>query len=267
MPKNRNNNEVGKSFAIGTKIEYNGKSYKVTESDSCCDCSLATICSSSDISGGIDIGSTLFRDKRINIFGECSSLRRSDSKSVVFMEIPKDDSKDNSKYEYYKISPLFVYNNPTQLRPIELALPKGYVIDKEHSDLDKGIIRFKNKWLSLEQLYKSAKDNNYHTYLSEIKDSTDDKSCTVRDKLIALANLMDIASYFNGSWEYDVTKENVGYIIAYDKFVPESHYSVRKNDSTVDVYYGNPIFKNEDDAKYVISNPMFRSVLDNIFKV
>ena len=45
------------------------------------------------------------------------------------MELPKDDSKDNSKYEYYKISPLCVYNNPTQLRPIELALPKGYVID------------------------------------------------------------------------------------------------------------------------------------------
>lgn len=68
MPTNRNNNEVGKSFDIGTKIEYNGKSYKVIESDSCADCSIASICSSSDISGGIDIGSTLFRDKRINIW-------------------------------------------------------------------------------------------------------------------------------------------------------------------------------------------------------
>lgn len=44
MPKNRNNNnEIGKSFAIGTKIEYNGKSYEVTESNQCCDCSLAAI--------------------------------------------------------------------------------------------------------------------------------------------------------------------------------------------------------------------------------
>lgn len=267
MPTNRNNNEVGKSFDIGTKIEYNGKSYKVIESDSCGDCSIASICSSSDIFGGIDIGSTLFRDKRINIFGKCSSLKRPDTKSIAFMEIPKDDSKDNSKYEYYKISPLFVYNNPTQLRPIELALPKGYVIDKEHSDLDKGIIRFKNKWLSLEQLYKSAKDNNYHTYLSEIKDSTDDKSCTVRDKLIALANLMDIASYFNGGWEYDVTEEVVGYLISYDRFVKEPCYNIRKNDSTTDVYYGNPVFKNEADAQYVIDNPNFRDILDKIFKM
>ena len=267
MPTNRNNNEVGKSFAIGTKIEYNGKSYEVTESNQCCDCSLATICSSSDIYAGDRNDDVLSRDKRINIFGECSSLKRPDSKSVAFMELPKDDSKDNSKYEYYKISPLWVYNNPTQLRPIELALPKGYVIDKEHSDLDKGIIRFKNKWLNLEQMYNMAKSTNYHTYLSEIKDSTDDKLCTVRNKLIALANLMDIANYFNDDWEYDVTKENVGYLISYDRFVKEPCYNIRKNDSTTDVYYGNPVFKNEADAKYVIDNPNFRSILDVIFKV
>lgn len=266
MPTNRNN-EVGKSFDIGTKIEYDGKSYKVIESDSCGDCSIASICSSSDIFGGIDIGSTLFRDKRINIFGECSSLKRPDTKSVAFMEISKDDSKDNSKYEYYKISPLFVYNNHTQLRPIELVLPKGYVIDKEHSDLDKGIIRFKNKWLSLEQIYNMAKATNYHTYLSEIRDSTDDKSCTIREKLIALANLMDIASYFNGGWEYDVTEKVVGYSIAYYNFVAEPNYEVYKIDNSVYTYYGSPVFKNEADAQYVIDNPNFRSVLDVIFKV
>lgn len=266
MPTNRNNNEPGKAFAVGTKIEYNGKSYEVIESNSCVDCSIASICSSSNISGGIDIGSTLFRDKRINIFGECSSLKRPDTKSVVFIEIPKDDSKDNSKYEYYKISPLWAYNNPTQLRPIELVLPNGHEIDVESSDLSKGIIRFKRKWLSLEQMYNMAKATNYHTYLSEIKDSTDDKSCTVRNKLIALANLMDIASYFNGGWEYNVTEEVVGYSIAYYKFVEKPHYSVCKLDTSVYTYYGSPVFKNEADTQYVINNPNFRSILDVIFK-
>lgn len=266
MPSNRNNNELGKAFAVGTKIEYNGKSYEVIESNSCVDCSIASICSSSNISGGIDIGSTLFRDKRINIFGECSSLKRPDTKSVVFIEIPKDDSKDNSKYEYYKISPLWAYNNPTQLRPIEFALPNGYMIDKDHSDLDKGIIRFKSKWLSLEQMYNMAKATNYHTCLSEIKDSTGDKTCEVREKLIALANLMDIASYFNGGWEYNVTEEVVGYSIAYYKFVEKPHYSVCKLDTSVYTYYGSPVFKNEADAQYVINNPNFRSILDVIFK-
>ena len=259
MPTNKRNDEVGKAFAIDTIIEYDGKSYKVIESDSCADCSIASICSSSDIFGGIDIGTTLFRDKRINIFGECSSLKRPDSKSVVFMELPKDDSKDNSKDDYYKISPLYVYNNPTQLRPIELVLPKGYVIDKEHSDLDKGIICFKNKWLTLEQLYKLAKENNIVTHRDSIKDFSD-------SKLVALANLMDIAKYFNGDWKYGFIKECVGYSIAYYKFVKEPYYSVREIDNYVYTYYGNPVFKNEADAQYVIDNPNFRNILDKIFK-
>lgn len=267
MPTNRNN-EVSQSFAIGTKIEYNGKSYKVIESDQCCDCSLATICSSSDISGGIDIGSTLFREERIKIFGECSSLRRPDAKSVVFVEIPKDDSKDDSKDKYYKVSPLCVYNNPTQLIPIELALPNGYEIDVESSDLSKGIIRFKRKWLSLEQLYKLAKDNNYHTYLSEIKDSIGDKTCEVREKLIALSNLMDIARYFNDNWEYHNSGNNCGYMIAYDKTkTTDDGYQVIHINSDTDMYFGNIMFKNEADAQYVIDNPNFRELLDNIFKV
>lgn len=266
MTSNRSNSERGKAFDIDTKIEYMNKLYEVRESNSCCDCSLATICSSSSISAGDRNDDALSRDKRINIFGECSSLKRLDKKSVVFVEIPKDDSKDNSKYEYYKISPLWVYNNPVQLRPIELVLPNGHEIDVESSDLSKGIIRFKRKWLSLEQMYNMAKATNYHTCLSEIKDSTDDKSCTVRNKLIALANLMDIARYFNGNWEYNVTKENVGYAIAYYKFVEEPHYSVCKLDTSVYTYYGSPVFKNEADAQYVINNPNFRSILDVIFK-
>ena len=262
MPSNRSNSERGKAFDIDTKIEYMNKLYEVRESNQCCDCSLATICSSSDISAGDRNDDALSRDKRINIFGECSSLRRLDKKSVVFVEIPKDDSKD----EYYKLTPLWIDNNSIQLRPIEFDLPNGYVIDKEHSDLDKCIIRFKSKWLSLEQIYNIAKATNYHTYLSEIKDSTDDKSCTVRDKLIALANLMDIASYFNGGWEYNVTEKVVGYSIAYYKFVAEPHYSVCKIGNSVYTYYGSPVFKNKADAQYVINNPNFRSILDIIFK-
>ena len=262
MPSNRSNSERGKAFDIDTKIEYMNKLYEVRESNQCCDCSLATICSSSDISAGDRNDDALSRDKRINIFGECSSLRRLDKKSVVFVEIPNNTSKD----EYYKLTPLWIDNNSIQLRPVEFDLPNGYVIDKEHSDLDKGIIKFKSKWLTLEQMYNVAKATNYHTYLSEIKDSTDDKSCTVRDKLIALANLMDIASYFNGGWEYNVTEEVVGYSIAYYKFVEEPHYSVCEINNSVYTYYGSPVFKNKADAQYVINNPNFKSILDIIFK-
>lgn len=261
MPTNRNNNEVSQSFAIGTKIEYMNKLYEVIESNYCCDCSLATICSSSDIYANDRNDDVLSRDKRINIFGECSSLRRPDSKSVIFVEVPKDKSKDDSKDEYYKIIPLWIDNNPTQLRPIKFVLPKDYVIDKEHSDLDKGIIRFKCKWLSLEQLYKNYKNRPYHfAYRDSIKEFSN-------NKLVAIANLMDIASYFNKGWSYDVNQDVVGYLISYDRFVKEPCYNIRKNDSTTDVYYGNPVFKNEADAQYVIDNPNFRDILDKIFKM
>lgn len=257
MPTNRNNDEVGKSFAVDTKIEYDGKSYKVIESNSCGDCSIASICSSSDISNGIDIGSTLFRDKRINIFGECSALRRPDTKSVVFVEIPKDDSKD----KYYKIEPVFRDDNPSKLKAIEFDLPNGYVIDKDNSDLDKGIIRFKRKWLSLEQLYKIAKESHYITNRSTIKEFSD-------GKLVALANLMDIARYFNGDWNYNANSDECGYMIAYDKTTTDiCGYQVININADTDMYFGNVMFKNEADAQYVIDNPNFRDILDNIFKV
>ena len=251
-------NEV-KEFAIGTKIEYNGKLYEVVEGKYCDNCSIANICSNNDKSSGNNITGVLSRDKRISIFGECSSIVRSDGKSVAFKEIPKTKEQD-----VYNIAPLYKSNN--ELMPIQINIPKDFVIDIKNSYLYKGIIRFKNKWLTLEQLYKSAKDNNYHTYLSEIKDSIGDKTCEVREKLIALANLMDIAKYFNGGWKYGFIKECVGYSIVYCKLAKESHYSVREIDNSFHTYYGNPVFKNEADAQYVIDNPNFRNILDKIFK-
>lgn len=153
MPSNRNNNELCKAFAIGTKIKYMNKLYEVTESCSCADCSIASICSSSVISPSDRNDYSLSKDKRINIFGACSSAIRPDTKSVVFVEIPKDDSKDNTNNKYYKIEPLFRDDNPSKLKSVEFDLPNGYVIDKYNSDLDKGIIRFKRKWLSIAEVY------------------------------------------------------------------------------------------------------------------
>lgn len=260
--KKKRKDDNHKEFAVGTKIEYNNKLYEVIESNSCVDCSIAGICSSSNISGGIDIGSTLFRDKRINIFGECSSLKRLDKKSVVFVEISKDDSKDNSKDKYYKIEPLFRDDNLSKLKSVEFDLPNGYVIDKDNSDLDKGIIRFKRKWLTIEEMYKLKPIVTCEYVIpSTIINASNSK------KIVSLANLMDIARYFNGDWEYDVTKEVVGYSIAYYKFVEKPHYSVCKLDTSVYTYYGSPVFKNKADAQYVIDNPNFRDILDNIFKV
>jgi hypothetical protein len=245
-----------KEFAVGTKIEYNNKLYEVVKSNTCENCSISSFCSASDNY----VPSLLIpRYKLLSTLGKCSAIDRTDGTSVVFKEIPKDDSKDEYNYDYYKISPLWEYNNPTQLRPIELVLPNGHEIDVESSDLSKGIIRFRRKWLTIEQLYKLAKENNHVTHRDSIKHFSD-------SKLVALVNLMDIAKYFNGDWEYNITKEDVGYAIAYYKFVEAPHYSVCKIENSVYTYYGNPVFKNEADAQYVIDNPNFRDILDKIFK-
>lgn len=238
-----------KEFAVGTKIVY-----EVVKSNTCENCSISSFCSASDN----HVSSLLIpRDKLLSIFGKCSAIDRTDGTSVVFKEILKDDSKD----EYYKVLPVFVYNNPTQLRPIELVLPNGHEIDVESSDLSKGIIRFKHKWLTIEEMYKLKP-----IVTCEYVIPSTVINASNRKKIVSLANLMDIARYFNGDWEYDVTKEVVGYSIAYYKFIEKPHYSVCKLDTSTYTYYGSPVFKNKTDAQYVIDNPNFREVLDNIFK-
>lgn len=258
MPTNKNNNEVGKEFAIGTKIEYNGKLYEVVKHKDCDNCSIKSFCNASD---EYIPTSVVPRDELISIFGKCSAIDRDDNTSVIFVEVPKDDSKDNSKYEYYKISPLWVYNNPTQLRPIEVVLPNGHEIDVESSDLSKGIIRFRRKWLTIEQLYKLAKESNHVTHRDSIKYFSD-------SKLVALSNLMDIARYFNGNWEYHNNGDNCGYMIGYDKTkTTDDGYQVVHINSYTNMYFGNIMFKNKADVQYVIDNPNFRDILDSIFKV
>lgn len=246
----KRNNET-KEFAIGTKIEYDGKLYKVIEQKYCDECSLKYICPNSDVCEYNNSDNLLSRDKRISIFGECSSLGRKDRKSIVFKEISADD-------DVYDIDVL--YKNDKELLPIKINIPSGYVIDEERSNLTNGIIEFKSKWLSIEDIYRLLKANNYFTYRSSIISFHD-------GKLIALANLMDITRYFNGNWNYDITKGDIGYMIAYDASTIEPYYSIRKIDSVTKPYYGNPVFKNEDDARYVIDNPHFRAILDKIFKV
>lgn len=248
MPTKRNNET--KEFAIGTKIEYDGKLYKVVEQKFCDECSIANVCCNSDKSNNIK--GDLLREERIRIFGECSAVKRKDGKSVVFKEISADDD------DVYDVEVL--YKNDKELLPIKINIPSGYVIDEERSNLTNGIIEFKSKWLSIEDIYRLLKANNYFTYRSSIISFHD-------GKLITLANLMDIARYFNGNWNYDITKGDIGYMIAYDASMIEPYYSIRKIDSVTKPYYGNPVFKNEDDVRYVIDNPHFRAILDKIFKV
>lgn len=254
MPKKRDDII---EFAIGTKIKYNDKLYEVVEQKYCDECSIAAICANSDKTSGNPI-KVLSHDKRLMVFGECSGIVRSDRKSVVFKEIPMTKSDSNNNVNTNIIQPL-VEGDGT-VKDLQIKPPSGYMIDIDNSDLANNIIKFKRKWLSIEDIHRLVKENDYLTYRSSIVSFRD-------GKLIALANLMDITRYFNGNWNYDTTKGDIGYMIAYDSSTIVPYYSIRKIDSVTKPYYGNPVFKNEDDVRYVIDNPHFRAILDKIFKV
>ena len=169
-----------------------------------------------------------------SLLGDCSPTHRTDGTSVIFKEI-----------------------NNMENNQLTIDIPEGMEIDLENSDLAKGIIKFRDKWLTLERIHESTKEDCYLT-----------NRCGIRDyhnnKLVAIANLMDIARYFNGDWSYNSDNEKtMGYAIYYST---HGVYRYTALSPQASVYYGIPVFKNEDDAKYVIANPNFRNILDAIYK-
>lgn len=204
---------------VGEVFTYNGKTYQVVKSDTCMEC--------------------VFKERVCSILklriGPCTTGTRSDKTDVVFKEI-------NNNME--------IKNNQ-----LTINIPEGMEIDLENSDLAKGIIKFRNKWLTIAEIVAC-----------EYLNSSIIVSTSIRKKIIAISNLMDITKYFNGNWKYKVNSGERGYMIAYDRSIKEPYYKVNAIYPTTDVYYGNPIFKNETDAQYVIDNPNFRDILDAIYK-
>lgn len=208
---------------IGEIFTCDGKTYKVVKGSKCENCDINGHCVSTS-----------------SIVGLCFRGYRSDNTNIVFKEINNMEIKNNQ---------------------LTIDIPEGMEIDLENSDLAKGIIKFKDKWLTLEQIHGSAKEDCYLTNRCGIKDYHN-------NKLVAIANFMDIVKYFNGDWKYDVDDDKtVGYAIYYGAhLVDNGGYRYNPISPQASVYYGVPVFKNRDDAKYVITNPNFRSILDAIYK-
>ena len=204
---------------IGEIFTYKGKTYQVVEVEIDEECKGCAFEFSSCCTSSL---------------GDCSPTHRTDGASVIFKEI-----------------------NNMENNQLTINIPEGMEIDLENSDLAKGIIKFRDKWLTLERIHGSTKEDCYLTNSCGIKDYHN-------NKLVAIANLMDIARYFNGDWSYNSDNEKtMGYAIYYST---HGVYRYTVLSPQASVYYGIPVFKNEDDAKYVIANPNFRNILDAIYK-
>lgn len=153
--------------------------------------------------------------------GKCGC--RKDKQSVIFVEV----------------------NNQ-----VTIDIPEGMEIDVENSDLVNGVIKFKTKSVTYNDVYSAIHNTTIavNTYFgNEIK-------------LRALVKLMNIAKYYNGDWKPDWSNELE---LKYSIFKMVNRYKVMHSDICCkDIVY----FKNRYDAEAVVNNPNFRDILDTIYE-
>lgn len=132
-----------------------------------------------------------------------------------------------------------------------IDIPEGMEVDLESSDLANGIVKFKKKDITYDDILQ--------TYATDFGGIRVPNHCI--DKILAISQLMNIAKYYNGDWKPDWNNSGNKYYIAYNNI--DNTYAIDYSCSYIrsDVY-----FKNKENAWKVISNPNFKDILDAIYK-
>ena len=197
---------------IGEVFTYNGKTYQVVKDNTCEGCAFMKNGHCFSIS---------------KLLGLCSYTNRTDKTGVIFKEI-----------------------NNMENNQLTIDIPEGMEIDLENSDLAKGIVKFKKKYITYGDILQECPTN-----FSGLRVRN---HCI--DKILAISKLMNIAKYYNEDWEPDWNNQD------------EYKYFIICNRGTYKVDHGwtsicsNIYFKNKKDAQAVIDNPNFRNILDSIYK-
>ena len=164
-----------------------------------------------------------------SLLGDCSPTHRTDGASVIFKEI-----------------------NNMENNQLTIDIPEGMEIDLENSDLAKGIVKFKKKYITYDDILQECPTNFGGLRVRN--------HCI--NKIIAISQLMNIAKYYNKDWNpnWKSLMEPKYYI----------YYRTRSNTygvaNTCNTNYGNIYFRSYKDAQAVIDNPNFRDILDAIYK-
>ena len=140
---------------------------------------------------------------------------------------------------------------------LTIEIPKGMEIDLENSDLAKGVVKFKPKSLTYEDILQTLPHSYIRDYGSLIVSNHN------IPKLLAISKLMNIAKYYNKDWKpnWNTTCREPKHYIYYNNDVDKYGLGY-----TTDVDWGNIYFRCRDDAQSVIDNPNFRPILDAIYK-
>lgn len=202
---------------IGETFEYKGKTYKVAEFDDCRNCAF------------IHINCSSLR----SITGNCMDFLRNDGANVKFEEVKDMKIKDNQ---------------------LTINIPDGMEIDLQNSNFDAGVIKFKKKELTYEDIEASLRLNENLICIS-VDDNNSAKLCTIN-------RLMCIAKFYNGDWKPNWSNNKEGkFYISYN-FIHNAYFVIEDNSNNV----GTIVFKHKEDAQAVIENPNFREILDVIYK-
>ena len=203
---------------VGEIFTYEGKTYKVIQSNE--------ICIGCAFKGNIPCKANK------SITGECSQYCRSNNTSVVFKELNNMEIQNNQ---------------------LTIDIPEGMEIDTEHSNLAKGIIKFKSKSPTYADIEDALNLGATRTGVTANVDNA--------VKLGAIDKLINIAKYYNGDWKPNWKRRDIKYYIYFDN--NSNEYDINYNDAFCrSMVY----FKNSKDVKAVIDNPNFRDILDTIYK-
>ena len=197
---------------VGEIFTYKGKTYKVVKATYGCR------------------GCAFYKQTcvGINKIEKCFTIYRKDKTSVIFKKISNMEIKNNQ---------------------LTIDIPKGMEIDTKNSDLTKGVIKFKPKYITYNDIVNSFAGINTYIY-----------SCNI-NKLEAIAQLMNIAKYYNKDWQPNWDKGELKYFIVLNHC--SNTYGIDYDQSySSDIIY----FKNKEDAQSVIDNPNFKEILDIIYK-
>lgn len=200
---------------VGEVFTYEGKTYQTVKFTSCKDC----------VFSGQLCGSLLL------ITGNCISDKRTDKTNVAFKEIKNIDNNQ-----------------------VTIDIPEGMEIDIENSDLINGVVKFRPKNITCDDIEIALNLPNNSTCMAVHRDNL--------PKLLAISGLMNIAKYYNKDWKPDWNKQSeVKYSIYY------SYGNNRYQISASSCIKCNEIFfRLSSDAQAVIDNPNFRPILDAIYK-
>lgn len=199
---------------VGEIFTYADKTYKVVQGTKC------RIC---DVNGSCII--------KASVLGPCTSDNRSDKTHVVFKEI---ENMENNQ--------------------LTIDIPEGMEIDVKNSDLINGVVKFKKKDITYDDIWSAIITKDICSEMNY--------SIINNKKLDAINKLINIARYYNGDWKPDWSnsKENK-YCIKFN--YPKDRFYVDYNNS---IGAGDVFFKNSEDARAVINNPNFKNILNTIYK-